>query len=130
MKKMLRSLLLALIFMIPGMFFLNFSVLGQETSGESPALPENVNKIVSFSCVPCHTSKGGLMSRTKLNFTEWTQYSPSKQKEKAQKMYSVLKKGAMPPKSARENRPEIIPTPDQVEIIKKWSEVCSKLPEK
>lgn len=127
---MLRSLLLALIFMIPGMFFLNFSVLGQETSGESPALPENVNKIVSFSCVPCHTSKGGLMSRTKLNFTEWTQYSPSKQKEKAQKMYSVLKKGAMPPKSARENRPEIIPTPDQVEIIKKWSEVCSKLPEK
>jgi len=116
--------------MIPGMFFLNFSVLGQETSGESPALPENVNKIVSFSCVPCHTSKGGLMSRTKLNFTEWTQYSPSKQKEKAQKMYSVLKKGAMPPKSARENRPEIIPTPDQVEIIKKWSEVCSKLPEK
>ncbi len=127
---MLRSLLLALFFMIPGMFLLNFSVLGQETSGESPALPENVNKIVAFSCVPCHTSKGGLLSRTKLNFTEWTQYSPSKQKEKAQKMYSVLKKGAMPPKSARENRPEIIPTPDQVEIIKKWSEVCSKLPEK
>ena len=130
MKKMLRSLLLALFFMIPGMFLLNFSVLGQETSGESLALPENVNKIVAFSCVPCHTSKGGLLSRTKLNFTEWTQYSPSKQKEKAQKMYSVLKKGAMPPKSARENRPEIIPTPDQVEIIKKWSEVCSKLPEK
>lgn len=127
---MLRSLLLALIFMIPGMFLLNFSVLGQETSGESPALPENVNKIVAFSCVPCHTSKGGLLSRAKLNFTDWTEYSLSKQKEKAQKMYSELKKGAMPPKTARENRPEIIPTADQVAIIKKWAEALGTLSDK
>jgi len=37
-------------------------------------------------------------------------------------MYSVLKKDKMPPKSARETRPEIIPTRDQVDTIKKWAE--------
>jgi hypothetical protein len=121
MKRKIRSLVSILVFMIPGLFFVNFSVTGQEKAG-SPALPENINKIVTFSCVPCHTSKGGLMSRTKLNFTEWTNYSISKQKEKAQKMYSELKKGAMPPKTARENRPEIIPTAEQIEVIKKWAE--------
>jgi hypothetical protein len=72
--------------------------------------------------MPCHTSKGGLFSRGKLNFTEWTQYSPAKQKEKAEKMYSVLKKGAMPPKSVRETRPEIVPAKEQIEIIQKWAE--------
>jgi hypothetical protein len=62
------------------------------------------------------------MSKTKLNFTEWTNYSPEKQKEKAAKIYSEINKGSMPPKMAREKRPETIPTKDQVEIIKKWSE--------
>ena len=47
------------------------------------------------------------MSKAKLNFTEWTNYSPEKQKEKAAKMYSELNKGAMPPKAAREKRPEL-----------------------
>jgi hypothetical protein len=120
MKGKMRSFLFGLL-LIAGNFFLNFSVLGQEVSG-SPSLPENINKIVTFSCMPCHTSKGGLMSRTKLNFTEWTNYSITKQKEKAQKMYSELKKSAMPPKTARETRPEIIPTPEQVAIIKKWAQ--------
>lgn len=62
------------------------------------------------------------MSKAKLNLTEWANYSPEKQKEKAAKMYSELNKGAMPPKKAREMKPELIPTKDQIEIIKKWSE--------
>lgn len=95
---------------------------GQEAGKPSPALPDNINKIVSVSCVPCHTDKGGIMSRGKLNFTNWTQYSPEKQKEKADFMSSVLEKDKMPPKSARKNRPEIIPTKEQKEAIKKWAE--------
>jgi hypothetical protein len=121
MKKATASLLV-LLFVVTGLFLLNSSVTGQETSKVSPPLPDNINKIVSVSCMPCHSSKGGLMPRTKLNFTEWTQYSPSKQKDRAEKMYSVLKKEKMPPKSARENRPDIIPTKEQIDSIKKWSE--------
>lgn len=109
-------------FLVLGLFLLTSPVRGQESTKTAQSLPDSVNKIVTFSCVPCHTSQGGLMSRAKLNFTEWAQYSPEKQKEKSAKMYSELNKGAMPPKSAREKRPEIIPTKGQIEIIKKWSE--------
>lgn len=95
---------------------------GQNTGTSSPALPDNVNKIVSASCVPCHTDKGGSMSRSKLNFSSWTNYTPEKQKEKAGLMRSMLEKDKMPPKAAREKRPEIIPTTEQKEIIIKWAQ--------
>jgi mono/diheme cytochrome c family protein len=95
---------------------------GQDASKTASALPDEINKIVSVSCTPCHTSEGGLMSKTKLNLTDWNNYSPEKQKEKAAKMYAEINKGSMPPKMAREKRPETIPTKDQAEIIKKWSE--------
>jgi hypothetical protein len=111
--------------LIFGLIFLSFPVKGQEAAKASPALPDEVNKIVTASCTPCHTSNGGLMSKAKLNFSEWTNYTPEKQKEKATKMFSELNKGSMPPKAAREKRPEIIPTNEQVELIKKWSESFS-----
>jgi hypothetical protein len=37
-------------------------------------------------------------------------------------MYSRLDKGEMPPKKAREAKPETIPTREQIETIKKWAE--------
>jgi hypothetical protein len=101
---------------------LSCALFGQETSKGSPPLPEYINRIVSVNCMPCHSEKGGMMSRTKLNFSEWTNYSPDKQKKKAETMYKELKKDAMPPKSARENNPDIIPTKEQVEIIKAWAD--------
>lgn len=122
MKNSTRPSLSLLFLIFAGLLFPAFTVKSQESPQESPALPENINKIVTVSCMPCHTSTGGMLSRGKLNFTEWTKYSVEKQKEKAAKMYSELKKEAMPPKSARETRPEIIPTKDQIDIIKKWSE--------
>jgi hypothetical protein len=105
-----------------GLFLFNITVKGQEALKTASAIPDEVSKIVMVSCVPCHTSQGGLMSKSKLNLTEWDKYSPGKQKEKAAKMYSEVNKGAMPPKKARESKPELIPTREQLEIIKKWSE--------
>jgi hypothetical protein len=122
MKKATAKSLSATIFVFSGLFLLNFSATGQETLKESPVLPDSINKIITLSCMPCHTSNGGLLSRGKLNFTEWTQYSVAKQKEKAEKIYTEIKNGAMPPKFVRETRPEIIPTKGQVDIIKKWAE--------
>jgi hypothetical protein len=122
MKRIGLSALLLPLTLVFGMFLLNHPASGQENMKPSSVIPDDVNKIVTVSCVPCHTSQGGLMSKSKLNLTEWTNYSPEKQKEKAAKMYSELNKGAMPPKKAREMKPELIPTKDQIEIIKKWSE--------
>jgi len=121
MKKTTNSLFsLSLVF--SGLFLMSLSARGQEVAKLSPPLPDNIHKIVSFSCMPCHGSKGGMMARTKLNFAEWTQYSAEKQKEKAAKIYSELNKGKMPPKDARESRPEIIPAKDQIDEIKKWAD--------
>lgn len=122
MKKFTPQFLSFLLFSFSGIFLSAFLLTGQEKTVVFTGLPDNINKIVSVSCVPCHTSKGGLMSRSKLNFTEWAQYSPEKQKAKAEKMYSLLNKGDMPPKSARKDHPENIPTKDQIDAIKTWSE--------
>jgi hypothetical protein len=96
------------------------TIHGQDTLKVSSMLPDDINKIVSFSCMPCHSAKGGMLSRGKLNFTEWSGYSSEKQIEKATDIYKEVSKNKMPPKSARETRPEIILTKEQVGIIKKW----------
>jgi hypothetical protein len=105
-----------------GLFLMNRSAAGQETSKAFPGLPDNINKIVSVSCVPCHTNTGGFMAKGKLNLNVWAEYSPEKQKDKAANMYAKVKKGSMPPKSAREARPEIVLSNEQIEVIKVWSE--------
>jgi len=107
------------------LLFVNVSAKGQDNAKLVASFPDNVNKIVSASCTPCHTDKGGTMSKSKLNFSVWDKYSPEKQNEKVKKMYSELDKGKMPPKAARQKRPDLIPTAEQVEIIKKWSETYS-----
>jgi hypothetical protein len=122
MKKISLSAFLFPLTLFFGLLVSNQPVSGQENANPSSAIPDDVNKILTVSCVPCHTSQGGLISRAKLNLTDWARYTPEKQKEKAAKMYFELNKGAMPPKMAREKRPEIIPTAEQAEIIKKWSE--------
>ncbi len=123
MKRINLSLFLSPVSLVFGLLILSLPAICQDNSKNvSSPLPDEVNKIVTVSCVPCHTSEGGLMSKSKLNFTEWTNYSPEKQKEKAAKMYSELSKDKMPPKKAREKNPEKIPTKEQAEIIKKWSE--------
>jgi uncharacterized membrane protein len=109
-------------FLFTGIFLFNSVASAQDSVKVGTAIPDDVNKIVTASCTPCHTNEGGLMSKAKLNLTEWSKYSPEKQKEKAAKMYSEVSKGAMPPKKAREMKPELIPTKEQTEIIKKWSE--------
>jgi hypothetical protein len=122
MKKIKVVSLLIPGFLVLGLLLVNFRATGQDNSKAVNTIPDEVNKIVTASCTPCHTSEGGVMSKSKLNFTTWTNYSPEKQKEKAAKMYSELNKGAMPPKTARQRRPDLIPTKEQVETIKKWSE--------
>ena len=120
-KKVIASFLIPAL-LVFSLFLLSFQASAQDALKSPATLPDEVSKIVTASCTPCHTSQGGLMSKSKLNLTEWDKDSPEKQKEKAAKMYSEVNKGAMPPKKARELKPELIPTKEQLEVIKKWSE--------
>jgi hypothetical protein len=122
MKKSLFPTQYLFSFIVLCLVFLNTSLYGQDQSVVSPALPDSINKIVSVSCMPCHSDAGGAFSRPKLNFEKWTEYSPEKQNEKAAKIYSEVNEGSMPPKSSRERSPEKIPTVDQIGSIKSWSE--------
>ena len=101
---------------------MSIPAIGQETANVSASLPDRISNIVSVSCMPCHSSKGGMLSKGKLNFTEWGEYSIEKQQKKSAGMYKELKKSAMPPKEARENNPGIIPTSEQIAIIKEWAD--------
>ncbi len=119
-RSLLNTAVLALV-----LLFVNLSVKAQDSIKLVASFPDNVNKIISASCTPCHTDKGGVMAKSKLNFTAWEKYSPEKQKERAEKMYTELDKSKMPPKAARQKRPDLIPTPEQVAVIKNWSETYS-----
>jgi hypothetical protein len=125
MKKITCHSLLNTVAVTMVLIFVNFSAKAQDNAKLVASFPDNVNKILSTSCTPCHTDKGGTMSKSKLNFSAWEKYSPEKQKEKVKKMFAELDKGKMPPKAARQKRPDLIPTSEQVEVIKKWSETYS-----
>lgn len=120
MKKSKLSLAVLKLSLIISFLVLAMTIHGQDTIKVASALPDDINKIISASCMPCHSAKGGMLARGKLNFTEWSSYSSEKQKEKAEDIYKEVSKDKMPPKSARETRPDIIPTKEQVEILKKW----------
>jgi cytochrome c5 len=119
-RSLLNTAILTLILLL-----VNLSAKAQDNAKLVASFPDNVNKIVSASCTPCHIDKGGTMAKSKLNFSAWDKYPAEKQNEKVKKIYSELDKDKMPPKGARQNRPDIIPTAEQVEVIKKWSETYS-----
>jgi len=99
-----------------------FIVSGQTGNKEQLPIPENVNIIFQIKCMSCHGSNGGRFPKSKLNFSRWTSYGASKQEEKASLICSAVRKGKMPPKSARESNPGLIPTKEQIDLICIWAE--------
>lgn len=121
-KSFNRTISTFLVLVAMGLFLPLASLSAQNETNESSALPDSISKIVDRSCMPCHSNDGGMMSRNKLNFSDWANYTKEKQAERANKMYSELSEGKMPPKKRREARPELIPDSKQIETIKKWAE--------
>ena len=101
---------------------------GQTEKKQQFPIPEDINKIFQTSCMSCHGSDGGRLPKSRLNFSRWAGYGAAKEAEKALLICSTLRKGKMPPKSARESNPELIPAKEQIDLICKWAE--SLKPEK
>ena len=111
------------LFFVTSFLVLTFqNAAAQQAEKTGQPLPADVNKFVSNSCTPCHTDKGGFMSKSALNFDDWTKMTSEKQNSKAEKIADVVEKGKMPPKGAREKRPEIVPTKEQIAMVQKWAE--------
>ena len=126
MKQLFRFSPGAHLFLVFFFYVTGLEANAQDASAVSAPLPDNISKIVSVSCMPCHSATGGMMSKAKLNFSEWTSYSAEKQMKKAEQMYKEVKKGEMPPTEAREANPGIIPTSDQLDSIKAWADSLEK----
>jgi len=121
-KTINRPIAVLLVLVALGLFLPLASLSAQDMTNVSSALPDSISKIVNKSCMPCHSNNGGLMPRKKLNFSDWANYSKEKQAERANKMYSELSEGKMPPEKRREARPELVPDAKQIATIKRWAE--------
>jgi hypothetical protein len=99
-----------------------FIASGQTGNKQQLVIPENVNAIFQIKCMSCHGKEGGRFPKSKLNFSRWTAYDASRQAEKASLICSEVSKAKMPPKSARESTPGLIPTKEQIDLICKWAE--------
>lgn len=99
------------------------AISSSETSNPSmtSSIPDSIGNIIEKSCYPCHSAPGKGMAMMKLNFDNWETYNPEKQADKAKKMCNKVTKGAMPPKSFRNNNPDKVPTQAQVQVICNWA---------
>jgi hypothetical protein len=119
MKKInFRLLSMALV----AIFALIQSAAAQDQKATAASIPEDVNKIFTTSCTPCHFAGGKTRAQWMVNFSKWTNYSSSKGAKKASMICYTLTKGKMPPKKVRKEMPEIVPTKEQLDLICKWSE--------
>lgn len=101
----------------------NINIASGQTNKKQPLpLPENVNTIFRISCTPCHWNEGGRFPKSRLNFSRWVAYGAIKEAEKASAICSAVTKGAMPPRSARQTKPELIPSKEQIDLICKWAQ--------
>ena len=66
------------------------------------------------------------MAKNFINFSKWADYDAEKEAKKAGMIKYVLEKDKMPPKKARKNAPDIVPTQEQKDMIFKWAESLNK----
>jgi len=111
--------LLSLIFIISGIKI----AWGQEVKDQAAPIPDEINKFIRASCMKCHDNNGKILARTKLNFSNWAEYSSMEGSKKASAICSELVGESMPPKSSRKSNPELIATKEQIELICKWAEL-------
>jgi hypothetical protein len=96
-------------------------------SGDSkPDIPENVYKIVERSCFHCHSdSSSNFAAKGKLNFTNWNDYSTARKISRLDAVCNMITKGKMPKKSFIKDHPDKALSPEEREMICKWTAEAS-----
>ncbi|MGB8489774.1 MAG: hypothetical protein WCE64_01820 [Bacteroidales bacterium] len=93
----------------------------QQTKVPTP-MPTEIKSIFKKSCMECHGKDGRLFARWKVNFSRWEDYSADEKAKKSFMICSILSDGKMPPKKVREQKPDLVPTKEQVDMICKWAD--------
>lgn len=109
------------LFLTGAMMFLIAAALVFPPQPAKP-MPENLKALFKASCMACHSDDGGVMAKSRVNFSKWDSYDLGKQLKKAADISKVVKSGTMPPKSFAKANPGAVLTDAQKEIILKWSD--------
>jgi hypothetical protein len=93
----------------------------QQTTPNNYSIPDSVAMILGKSCIGCHDAGGNKLASSKWSYSGWASYSAEKQAKKSDAICRAITKGKMPPKKARKENPEKIPSAAQIETICKWA---------
>lgn len=112
--------------LLAGLIFASPAMIAQNTAkaGKGISIPGKVNKVLTASCLPCH-SDGGKAKRA-LNIEQWKGYDVATQLKKVKDIGGIVEKGKMPPAMFVENNPELALTDKQKALIAKWAKTTAK----
>lgn len=89
----------------------------------SEILPDSVQQIVQNSCIGCHkTNSFNEKAKEKLNFDEWSTFSPVKKISKLNDIHKEVDEGKMPPEKFLIRFPDKKLTETQKKIILDWTD--------
>ncbi len=92
-----------------------------DVSSAPSGIPDSLMKIFKRACMDCHSDGGNMMAASKVNFSNWDNYSAKKQSHKANKICDMLSEERMPPAGWRKEHEKLIPTKKETETICKWA---------
>ena len=129
MKKYFLVLVPAIVFLLTtGFIWAGSSGYGQDTliARKGIQIPDNLDKVFTNSCMPCHSANGRKMAKAMLNFSKWDKYGRSTQVRKGKAIARMIGKEAMPPEQFIESSPELALTPADKENVRLWINAMNK----
>ncbi len=121
MKKLTAFLVPAsMLLLCAGLIFASPASFAQQTAkaAKGIVIPKKVNKILTASCLPCHSDAG--RAKRALNLSQWNTYDPATQLQKVNNIGNEVSRGKMPPPMFVENNPKQALTAKQKALIAKW----------
>ncbi|PIY30628.1 MAG: hypothetical protein COZ08_11830 [Bacteroidetes bacterium CG_4_10_14_3_um_filter_42_6] len=96
------------------------------SSDQKLDVPENVQDIISTSCMPCHSDQACWLTRfrpkSKLNFDDLANLTKAKQVNRLLKIADEVKEGRMPKKSYLKKHTEAALSADNKATLINWAE--------
>ncbi len=116
----------SMLMLLAGLIFASPAMIAQDgaKTGKGISIPGKVNKVLTASCMPCHSDAG--KAKRALNLEQWKGYDHATQLKKVEKIGGVVGMEKMPPPMFVENNPELGLTAKQKALIAKWAKATSK----
>lgn len=119
-------LAIATAWQIPYQQSVDSTPVGQDTL--SINCPDNIKAILERSCYDCHSNTAGNpVSKGKLNFSNWGEYTSAKKISKLEKICTEITENKMPKKKYLKKHPESKLSDADVTAICEWTQAESKI---